>query len=248
MEHSSLAEPIPFQNTFLQTAARYGSKEVAMRKKELGIWREYSWQESLDQVKYLTLGLLRLGLTRGDKVAILGENDPPSITGRNWPSRPPAPPPWASLPIARPKRCAISWIIVTPASSLPRIRSSATSCWRFGMRFPASKRVIYWDPKGLWNYSDPWLLAFDDVAAQGKEHQAAQPGLFEQTAAQGQAADVGIFCYTSGTTGLPKGAMITHGNMIFGYQAATSIDPRLDTDDYLSPSCHWPGSRSTSWA
>ena len=76
MEHSSLAEPDTLPKYLLQTAARYGSKKVAMRKKELGIWREYSWQESLDQVKYLTLGLLRLGLTRGDKVAILGENDP----------------------------------------------------------------------------------------------------------------------------------------------------------------------------
>jgi len=55
---------------------KYGNKKIAMRQKEMGIWRSYTWQDSCQQVRQLSLGLMRLGMGRGDKVCIIGDNDP----------------------------------------------------------------------------------------------------------------------------------------------------------------------------
>lgn len=228
-----LKEPDTLPKYLLQTAARYGDKKVAMRKKQFGIWREYTWKESLEKVKYLTLGLLRLGLQRGDKVAIIGENDPEYY--------------WAELAIQAAGAAAVGIFTDCIPKEVLYIVDHCDACLVFAKdqeqcdkmlairaEVPKVRRVIYWDPKGLWNYNDPWLMSFEEVLSLGKEYDQANPGLFEEVVAQGKADDIGIFCYTSGTTGLPKGAMITHGNIIFGYRAATAVDPRNDKEDYLS--------------
>jgi len=228
-----LGEPDTLPKYLLQTAARYGDKKVAMRKKQFGIWREYTWKESLEKVKYLTLGLLRLELQRGDKVAIIGENDPEYY--------------WIELAIQAAGAAAVG--IFTDCSPI-EVRYIVDHCdaWlvfakdqeqcdkmlAIKKELPQIWRVIYWDPKGLWNYNDPLLMSFEELLSLGKEYEQANPGLFEETVAQGKADDIAIFCYTSGTTGVPKGAMITHGNLLFGYRAATAVDPRNDKEDYLS--------------
>jgi long-chain acyl-CoA synthetase len=94
--------------------------------------------------------------------------------------------------------------------------------------------VIYWDDKGLWNYDQSWLMSFESVQNLGQTLDAEQPDLFESAVSQGKGSDVAIFCYTSGTTGLPKGTMISHSNLISGCDQTMEVDTRLDTDEYLS--------------
>ncbi|HID83925.1 MAG TPA: hypothetical protein EYP54_02205, partial [Anaerolineales bacterium] len=94
---------------------------------------------------------------------------------------------------------------------------------------PAGRHVIYWDDKGLWSYDEPWLISFEEVQGLGRALDAEQPDLFESSVNQGRSEDLAVFCYTSGTTGLPKGAMISHGNLIAGCDQTMKVDPRLET-------------------
>jgi len=226
-----MIETLPQQ--FAATARKYGRGKVAMRRKDLGIWQEYTWAESFQQVKHLSLGLMSLGLEPGDKVCIIGDNDPEYF--------------WAQLAIQAAGGIAVGIFTDSILSEIEYIVQHSDAVLVFakdqeqcdkllGIRdqIPAVRRVIYWDDKGLWNYHDPWLMSFKDVEALGQERDQREPDCFGTRLAQGRGEDLAIFCYTSGTTGRPKGAMITHRNLLEGCRIYSLVDRRLDTDEYLS--------------
>ena len=99
---------------------------------------------------------------------------------------------------------------------------------------PLLKKVIYWDPKGLKNYDDPILISFDEVIRLGKAYEERHPGLFEQNVEQGSGEDIAFIYYTSGTTGLPKGAKITHRALINTARGFITRYPLYQNDDLIS--------------
>ncbi len=217
----------------LHSAQRYGDHKVAFRKKEFGIWQEYTWAESLRHVRHLCLGLVRLGLKRGQKVVIIGDNDPQYF--------------WAQLAVQAAGGVAVGIFtdsipreieyITTHSDSVLAFAKDQEQCDKFleiRDSLPDIQQVIYWDERGLWNYDDPWLISFEGVEAQGQKLDEEQPALFEQLVAEGKGEDLAIFCYTSGTTGLPKGVMITHNNLLSGCRSYVTADPRSETDEYVS--------------
>jgi len=212
---------------------KYGDSKVAMRQKDLGIWRSYSWEDSYKQVESLCLGLMEIGLERNDKVCIIGDNDPQYF--------------WAQLAIQAAGGVAVGIFTDSSPLEIKYIVDHSDSICVFAKdqeqcdklleikdQLPRVIRVVYWEEKGLWNYQEPWLISFRDLQAAGNKGNLEQPGLFRQSIMQGQADDLAVFCYTSGTTGVPKGAMITHANLIAGCDSAQQADPRLDSDEYLS--------------
>lgn len=218
---------------YLQHTARKYGKRVAMRKKQFGIWREYSWSESYTRVRRLALGLMELGLARGDKVCIIGDNDPEYF--------------WAQLAIQACGGIAVGIFTDSIPSEIQYIVQHSDAVIVFAKdqeqcdkmlevraHLPAVRRVIYWEDKGLWNYRDEWLMSFDALSALGGARDQREPTKFDERVAQGKGDDLAIFCYTSGTTGLPKGAMIAHKNLIGGAEISSRVDRRLDTDEYLS--------------
>ncbi len=218
---------------FLETARRYGDQKVAMRQKDRGLWREYTWGQSGEQVRRLALGLLSLGLGRGEKVCIIGDNAPQYF--------------WAQLAIQAGGGVAVGVFTDSAPTEIEYIVQHSDAAFVFAKdqeqcdkllaireRVPAVRRVIYWDEKGLWNYSDPWLASFESVQALGQELDSEQPERFERTVAEGRGDDLAIFCYTSGTTGQPKGAMITHHNLLACCDQTSQVDPRTETDEYVS--------------
>ncbi|MEW6448200.1 MAG: AMP-binding protein [Bacillota bacterium] len=224
------AETLP--QLLVRNARRCGEK-VALREKEFGIWQTISWNEYLKHVRNFCLGLVSLGFEAGDKVAIIGDNRPE----------------WIYAELAAQAGGGVSLGIYQ--DSLPREVSYVIShsdsrfvvvedqeqvdkILEIKQELPAVKKVIYYDPKGMKGYHDPLLLEFEAVEAMGEELHRKSPALFEEMVRRGRADDLAIIAYTSGTTGFPKGAMMSHKNMLSMAQNLLSVDPLDAKSEFLS--------------
>ncbi len=218
---------------FLKQVQVYGAGKVALRQKEFGIWREFSWQESYENVKLFTLGLLALGVQRGDKVCTIGDNDRQYL--------------WGYLGLLAVGATQVGVYTDAIAKELAYIAAHSDSTFAMAKdqeqcdkmleiraEVPGIKKVIYWEDKGLWNYDDPWLISFEEVQALGRAVAEKELDRFETEVWLGQGEDTAVLCYTSGTTGLPKAAMLSHDNLINSTRLFNEIDPRYDTDNHVS--------------
>lgn len=217
---------------FVDTSKKYWGK-IAMRKKRLGIWQEYTWEESYQKVHDFALGLMSLGLKRGEKVAIIGENDPEFY--------------WAELAT----HCAggASTAIFTDANpqELLYVVSNSDSVFlvahdqeqcdkalELKEKLPNIRKVIYWEERGMWGYHDDWLMSFDELLALGREYAQKHADAFLKSVSQGKGDDIAIFSYTSGTTSLPKAAMVRHRNLIYTNVHTQPVIKTYQEDNYLS--------------
>lgn len=225
------AQTIP--QFFLHQAQTQPPGKVALRQKELGIWREFTWQESYEQVMTFAMGLIALGVLRGDTICTIGDNDRQHL--------------WAYIALQAIGAAQAGLFTDATAAEMAYIidHSDATfvlakdqeQCDKLldvRERLPKVRRVIYWDERGLWNYDEPWLIPYNEVLSLGRELSEREPGRFETEVALGQAGDLATLCYTSGTTGLPKGVMLSHGNLLSAVRLYLEVDPRSDTDNHVS--------------
>ncbi len=227
---------------FLDTAERHADR-VALRQKRLGAWREIKWAEYRERVCRAALGLVSIGLKRGDRVAIIGENAPE----------------WVVADLATQCAGGVSVGIYT-TSSWEQCRYVLTHSearflvlegeeqldkWlRFRDESPGLERVVVWDMKGLRDFRDPAVLSFDELiergAAAGREPTAKT---LAELGTGIKSDDTALIIYTSGTTGDPKGACLTHANVAWASRAFAEADPVArpsHTDELLSflPLCH----------
>ena len=217
----------------LETARHYGDRKVAMREKEFGIWRPITWRQYLTEVRFLALGFTALGLRRGDKVALIGHNRPEGL--------------WAEM-----ATLAIGGIVVwvfqdALIDEVQYVLDHSDARFLVGEgqqeadkglaikpRCPKLERIIWDDPKGMRGYDDPCLASLAEVRRRGKELEARDPEAFERMLAPGRGGDVALLFYTSGTTAQPKGALLTHDNMLKMGQNMLAVDPCGETDDFVS--------------
>jgi long-chain acyl-CoA synthetase len=101
-------------------------------------------------------------------------------------------------------------------------------------RCPKLERIIWDDPKGMRGYDDPILISLDEVAKLGRDLGEREPKLFEELVGNGRGDDVCLLFYTSGTSALPKGALLTHHNMLKMGQNMMAVDPCKEDDDFVS--------------
>jgi long-chain acyl-CoA synthetase len=218
---------------FQETCRKYWDKKVALREKEFGIWRPITWKDYYERVKWIALGLHSLGLQRGDKVAMIGDNRP------------------EGLMVEMAALCAGGvgvWLFQDSLIDEVAYIIDHSDC-RFLIgegqeevdkalsikgKCPKLQKAIWDDPKGLRGYEDPLLISLKEVLERGKKLDEKEPALFDVLVRTGKGSDVALLFYTSGTTALPKGALLSHYNMLTMGQNLMRVDPCYEDDDFVS--------------
>jgi long-chain acyl-CoA synthetase len=214
-------------------AANFGTKKTALRKKGLGIWQSCSWQKYHDNVRTLALGLHSLGFSSGDKLAIIGNNRPESLFAEIAAQ--------AAGGIAvslyhdsTPQEVAgairqfdVSFVIAEDQEQVDKLLDQLGT-------LPKLKRIIYIQKRGMRKYTEELLACFETVQELGSSLGDQQPGLYDKLVAEGKGDDTAIICLTSGTTGHPKGAMLSFRNLISMSLAFNEADPKSVHDEFVS--------------
>ena len=215
-----------------------GSKTI-FRQKNFGIWQSVTWDELGRAAREIGMGLASLGYQPGEVVSIL------SNTNREW-------------------MCADLGALgaagvvngIYPTDAAPQVEyllADSGSVYAFvedeeqldkllevRAKVPGLRRIIVFDMEGLHDLSDPQIISLEALRALGREYDAAHPGEWERRIGLRKPEDLAILVYTSGTTGKPKGAMISHQNIVVtceGYQAGFPQGERDERMAFL-PLCH----------
>ena len=193
--------------------------QTAMCMKKFGIWQSYSWQEYYDNVRYFSLGLISMGLEKGDVVCIIGDNEPEWFWGE-FAAQSAGGITTGIFVDSIPSE--VEYIATHSGAKFAIVNDQEQTDKFLEIRenLPLLKKIIYWDPKGLKNYDDPILISFTEVMKLGKKYAETSPDLFESNISQGKGEDTAFIYYTSGTTGLPKGAVANHASRLHGCDQA----------------------------
>lgn len=218
---------------FLVDYAQKTPHKIAMRERNYGIWQAITWQEYLEQVKYFALGMTKLNLQPDETIAIIGDNRPEWVIAELAAQSVGA----KSIGIYQDSvvtemiyiftNADVSFIVVEDQEQVDKI----LEMWP---KLENIRKVIYYDPKGLRNYTEDFLMYFLDVQELGRQHEKEKPGWWEERVAQGTAADTAILSTTSGTTSYPKMAILSHKNLINMGRNLMSVDPIEPDDEYVS--------------
>jgi long-chain acyl-CoA synthetase len=223
---------------FKRSVQKYGDR-VALRKKDLGLWHDISWNEYYAKARYVGSALISMGLQKADCVSIIGDNCPE----------------WAIIDLGI--QCAggvavgvystnawpqVEYVIQNSESRFLFVENEEQlDKWlHFRDKAPLLRKVIVWDLEGLRHFEDPMVMTYDDLLDLGCKIVEREPDLFDNRMAEVTPEDLSVLIYTSGTTGPPKGAMLTHRNVTWMGQAIDNENPAYDTDEVLSflPLCH----------
>lgn len=216
----------------LDNAANFGDK-VALREKEFGIWQDVSWKQYLDHVKYLALGLSSLGFGSDDALAIIGDNRPEwvyaELAAQALKGRP--------LGIYQDSILTeVAYVIDHSDATfvVAEDQEQVDKVLDMKDKLPKVRKVVYTDAKGMRGYDDPLLIFFPDVEELGREFEKENPGYFEKSVQRLTPEDIALIAYTSGTTGFPKGSLLTHSNLLKMAMNLSAVDPKHASDEFVS--------------
>jgi long-chain acyl-CoA synthetase len=224
--------PDTFPKLLARNAAEHAG-DVAMREKEFGIWRAYSWREVEERVRLRALGLRHLGVGRGDVVGLIGDNRPDWVFGEIASHALGA----MSLGMYRDALDEEAAYLVNHAEVrvvLAEDEEQVDKLLGLGERIPTVRHIVYGDPRGMRKYSDPRLVAASELDRVAAGIAAENPTLYGELVAAGSGEDVAVLCATSGTTAHPKLAMLPAGRIIRHCESYLAVDPKGPADEYVS--------------
>ncbi len=222
-----------FPRLLRRNAERFGDR-VAFREKELGVWRPISWREYAAQARAFGLGLTALGFARGQVLAIIGDNRPELF--------------YAAMGAQSVGGITYGLYQDSLSGQLAQLidfsdarvvfcedQEQADKVLELESLLPKVEHIIVEDWRGMWQYQHPKLIRFGDVQRLGKDRDAAEPGLFDRLVGDGRADDTAIFCQTSGTTALPKLAMLSHRHLMAQGTNFRAVEPHIaPSDEFVS--------------
>jgi len=220
--------------------ARLNPGSVALREKHHGIWREYTWADYEERARAFGLGALSLGLQTGERIAILSDDRPEWVFAELgavcaglvsvgvYPTNP------VNEVAYVLSHSGARLVVVEDQEQVDKVLAASAEC-------PGLQHIVVIDDRGLRGYDDPRLTLFDDVLARGREKHTADPDAFERLIGEREPEEIAMIVYTSGTTGPPKGAMLSESNLAAAVQVTSTAWGDLGPGDrvlsYL-PLCH----------
>jgi long-chain acyl-CoA synthetase len=241
-ESETIVEPGPrvaaaaARDTFpklLRENGRVRGQRPAIREKDYGIWQSWSWAEVARGTHDFALGLAALGLKRGDKLGVIGDNRPRlywTITAAQCLGGVPVPV-YQDAVAAEMEyvldHAEVRFVVAENQEQVDKVLSVRA-------RLPRLEGIIYCDPRGLRHYDHTALTPFTEVQDKGRAFAAAHPGYLEAEIAKGSGSDVAIILYTSGTTGQPKGVMLTFDNIIRMARSGIAFEGLRESDEVLA--------------
>src|SRR3954462_9030671 len=213
-------------------AREYGG-QIALREKDFGLWKLFTWSDYHARVHDFALGMVELGLGRGDVIGIIGDNRPD----------------WVSAEIATHAIGAMSLglyrdVLDEEAAYLlsygeaklvfAEDEEQVDKLLTLADRVPQLKHIVYSDPRGMRKYDDPRLMEAGTLAAMGRERAAREPGLYDRLGDATKGEDVALLCTPSGPTAHPKLAMLAAGRVLRHCAAYLAFDPKGPDAEYVS--------------
>jgi len=220
----------------------------AIREKDLGIWQTWTWKQFADEARALACGLAGHGFKRGDHLALVGDNRPriyaamcaaQCLGGIPVPLYQDAAATEMAFPI---QNAGIGFAVAEDQEQVDKLLEILPQC-------PTLERIYYDDPRGMRHYAQAQLASYDSLLELGRESLARDPAFLEGEIAKGAGGDTAAMFFTSGTTGNPKGVVLTHHALIDRAQAAAEMEGLNDADvvlAYLPPA--WIGQNIFSYA
>jgi len=202
-------------------------QQVAMREKDFGVWKEYTWADTWELVELAAHGLLALGVEPGDRVSIHSEDRPE----------------WIILDLATVavRGITVGFYPTNPAAEVEYLLGDCGACVHFAedeeqydkvdevdpAKIPNLRTIIFVEPRGMVGKTDDRLVFWDAFLESGREHRQQHPNAVADRMAAAEGDDVMTLVYTSGTTGPPKGAMLTNANANFCIDVIVNADERV---------------------
>ena len=217
----------------LQRNAEESPNAPGIREKTRGVWQTFTWSGYRDMMRDFALGLASLGFTRGDKLSVVGDNRPQlyaaqlSAQAMGGMAVPVYQDSIAAELVYVLNHAEVSIIVAEDQEQVDKVLSLKD-------RLPKLQKVIFDDPRGLWGYDDPLLMSFEETLEKGRAFGKEHPDHYAHELAAGKPSDIAMIAYTSGTTGNPKGVMLSHANMIASAECFIEVNETRQGDNWLS--------------